>query len=358
MSLHIIRLDTMELGGDFKRDHPKLHSEDFEQGIGEFDHHTLFYDIVIKNNLILIYCPKLLNFEEIIRKSNFSIDGKSVKFKLKKFSRFDLIKIKSNGTILNISNQIFSKQWSLKKFDTNRFEKMNCLVTLNKNNKLEWISDFVKFHIKYHNLDCILLFDNGSSSYTTLDLESCLHKTGIKDYLIVTVPQPYGIISKSKNRCFSFLQPTLLNLAREKFFSDAGAVLSVDIDELVWKKEKSIFELAKSSFFGFVLFRGQWRFSKSNSKLHKHKDHKYIANETLNCPTKYCYTPNGISRWIPLSVHRLHPKRTHLRNLINYLLETNDAGYWHCQSISTNWKPNRILKNKNLKVDEKFISYF
>jgi hypothetical protein len=355
---HIIKLETFELEGKLKRDHSKLHSDDLNKRVGEFDYTTLFYDIVVKQNSILIYCPKLFNLEAMIQNSFFSIDQKAVKFRIKRFSRHDVIDIKGSGSILEISNEVFNKSWQLNKFDCSRFKNMNCLVTINKNNQLEWISDFVKFYIQHHKLDCIVLFDNGSSDYNIQDLETCLQKTKIKDFAIVSIPQPFGMILENKDDSFLFLQPALLNLAKKKFFLEANAVLSIDIDELIWKKDKTVFEIATSSFFGFILFKGEWRFTAANLDSPRHKDHVFISKDQTGCPTKYCYTPRGIAHWFTLGIHRLHPRRTHLRNVINFFFKSKEVGYWHCRAITTNWKYQRNTKQEQSDKDKKFLEYF
>lgn len=358
MSEHILQLDSYVLKEDHRRDHQLLHTENYAQRIGEFDFNTLIYDIVITDSKTLLYCPKLFNFEKIITESNIYINNRPVRFKIKKKNRYDIIEIKETGEKLTITNSVFNKSWELKKFNYDRFLGKNCLSTLNKNNNLEWISDFVKFHIKHHGLDVIILYDNGSTDYTLNALEKCLRNTGISDFLIVNVPLPFGPILKNKDRSFLFLQEALLNLSRDKFFQLANAVLNIDIDELVWKQEKTIFELTQSSFFGFVLFRGEWRFVSPQVKKISHQAHQYIDPFEKSCPTKYCYAPKKIARWFQLGIHRLHLKRTLLRNLINYLLEDSRIGYWHCRGISTNWKYNRNIADTNLDVCKIFATYF
>ena len=358
MQNHLVALQSYALNENFKRDHALLYTENFTQRTGEFDFNTLFYDIVMTESATLLYCPKLFNVETLITASTFIIDDKIQPINIKKCSRYDIIKIKSKGKKLTIQNALFNESWDLIKFDSMRFSGKNCLSTLNKNNKLEWIADFVKFHIKHHELDAVVLYDNGSTDYTLEALEKCLQETGISDFLIVSVPQPFGPILKDRNHSFCFLQTALLNLSRDKFFPMANAVLNIDIDELIWKKDKTIFELAQSSFFGFVLFRGEWRLTANNTQTIRHQAHNYLDPTEKSCPTKYCYVPTKIARWCQLGNHRLHLKRTLFRNIVNRLLENTDIGYWHCKSISTNWKYKREAPKTSLTIDQQFKRYF
>lgn len=357
-SKNLFSLQAYSLTGGLKREHPLLHTENYTHRTGEFDFNTLFYDIVVTDVKIILYCPKLFNFEALVQSSIFLVDGEQQPFKIKKMSRYDVIEIKSTGKVLTIKNASFEESWALIKFDSSRFSGKNCLSTLNKNNKLEWIADFVKFHIQHHALDVVVLYDNGSTDYTLEALEQCLHATGISDFLIVSVPMPFGPILKNKDRSFCFLQTALLNLSRDKFFPMANAVLNIDIDELVWKKDKTIFEVTRSSVFGFVLFRGEWRFTENNALLTNHQAHCLVDPSEKGCPTKYCYVPTRIASYFQLGVHRLHLERTLFRNVINHLLETTKIGYWHCKGISTNWKYNREASRTNLITDQQFKRYF
>ena len=63
--------------------------------------------------------------------------------------------------------------------DDNLTNDKNCAIISNKNNKLYWIKSFVEWHIKFHNLQCQILLDNDSSTYTNEDIEQTLKQTGL-----------------------------------------------------------------------------------------------------------------------------------------------------------------------------------
>jgi hypothetical protein len=359
MTQHILNLKSYSLQKTgLSRTHELLNTESYINRTGEFDFKTLFYDIVPSDSDIFLYCPKLFNLEKLVKESEFYIDDILQKICVKKCSRYDVIKIKATGNKLTIKNQYFNDSWDIQKFNAARFANKNCIVTGNKNNNLEWIADFVKFHIRHHQLDVIIIFDNNSDKYTLNDLAACLHKTGVNDFLIVAAPFPFGPILKDRNQSLCFLQTTLINLAKEKLLTLANAVLVIDIDELIWTKNKTVFQMAQSSLLGVVLFNGEWRFPANNTQPITHQQHQYLDKEINPCPTKYCYAPNKITRFLELGVHRVYFKRTHLRNFINYLLLSTEVGYWHCFGISTNWKGNRAINTVDQKVDKLFSKHF
>lgn len=354
--LHHLKYFTLEDSSLF-RTHQYIDTDAYEGRKGEFDFNTLFYDIVVTESTTLVYCPKLLNLESLIKGSLFYMDDSLKAISIKHYSRYDCITINQTGSILRIKNVHFDQSWQLQPFDTTRFSGKNCIVTMSKNNHLEWIADFVQFYIKHHQLNAIVIFDNASDSYSLADLHNCLAQTGVEDFLIVNTPFPYGPILSNRNKSLCFLQTALMNLAKDKFFKQANAVLSVDIDELVWTKRKTIFQMAQSSLFGAVLFKGEWRISTSD-RINMHVSHHFKDPMLSSCPTKYCYAPKKLRSWFGLSVHKIYLQRTHLRKAFNYMLTTGNAGYWHCRSISTHWKSPRDSNYAKLTIDSRFKQYF
>ena len=45
------------------------------------------------------------------------------------------------------------------------FAGRNCLMTLSRDNALDWIRDWAAFHVREHGADAVLFFDNGSTDY-------------------------------------------------------------------------------------------------------------------------------------------------------------------------------------------------
>lgn len=308
-----------------------------------YDQKTLFYDVYYDCTVgkIYIFCPKLLNFELMIGSLDFKVDGNSVnKLNIKRYKKFDIIYFDSkNGSELSFEIKGFTYFVPIQKNISELFEDKKVLCAITKNNKIHWIVDWMIHHNLHHGANAVLLFDNGSDSYSVDDLDYHLSKVpGYDNVSIVSVPLPYGPLPKTANGLgrAKFLQSSLLNLAKMRFFQKAKGVLSVDIDELVVTKNGvNVFEQLSKSFFGFVAFKGEWRFSLIDPDKVSHKDHIYYSGDFGSCPPKYCYNPNGVFGKFTLGIHSfefLSHKFIPISRSINYL---------HFRSISTSWKNKR-----------------
>jgi len=108
------------------------------------------------------------------------------------------------------------------------------LITLSRNNRLEWIRDWATFHAAEYGVDTVVLFDNASTAYQVKDIEAVLRPIpGIQHILVVHQPCPYGSGKYSELP----LQHGMLALARRRLLASAEWMLNLDIDELLMLEE-------------------------------------------------------------------------------------------------------------------------
>lgn len=228
---------------------------------------------------------------------------------------------------------------------------MNCATLLSKNNALQWIRDWVRFHIDHHNLEGLVFFDNASDEYSTQQLHDCLEAiSDLKQFVVLPAPFRYGTFHTAKyvHRA-KFLRAALLNVARQRFFAKANAVLNIDIDELVAPLHgTNIFEETKKSLLGYKLFNGRWRHvADLPTEQPRHTDHIYQTQNDVCSATKYCIDPQGPLRFRAWDVHRI------LNGYLNKSLKSNKICYYHCRQITTHWKYKRKpAEKKDLFVDK------
>jgi hypothetical protein len=306
-----------------------------------YDFRTLAYDAIAcpQEHAVVLVCPKLFNFEAIVRAGKFSISGKSLKVRsVRKHRRFDEILLDWEGTEGNLvfEHDGLVLTTGLSSRELEDFRGLNVMIAISRNNSLRWIRDWVAYHIHAHSLQAVVLIDNASDRYSPSELAAVLAGIpGLKAFRVVTAPFSYGPLGIVRRRFQSkFLQVAMFNAVRRRFLAEAAAILSVDVDELVHSKTgKSVFSAARNSLLGYVAFRGSWAFrdpSLTNEPLHA----QHVLREANGdkCPYKYCFIPGG---WIgrrPLEVHGIAGR------WINRLASINDFGYWHCFSVTTNWK--------------------
>lgn len=215
----------------------------------------------------------------------------------------------------------------------------NVAVTLSRDNDLTWIEDFAHYHRAVHGLQQILFFDNASTKYGLDDIRAALKRGGISDPVVLSAPFRYGVVSqdqKGKTRFNTmFLQTALLNIARLRFLSGARAVLQCDIDELVWSRKGSIFDLTKRRPSKFIRLGVEWRYPDTGRTVDfRHSDHvRKVPGDEL-CRAKYCIAPSGPLWFTSWHVHTIGLLRSR-----GSLITPKDIGIWHCKAITSSaWR--------------------
>ena len=328
---------------------PKV-KEFIETTENAYDRKTFFYDAFFDdiNFQVVIFAPKLLNFESLLEQWAPRLDGVNhPHWIINKFKRYDVIRIKTTTTVQNFHFKLFNIDYyiNLPKINHDYFENLNVICTLSKNNNLDWIRDWMVHHHRTQSADGLILFDNGSTIYSIEKLREFLSTVpGYKVIEVISAPLPFGPPTASARA--KFLQPALINLARARFLNRANSVLCIDIDELVISRSgKNIFQYTQKNFWGFVAFNGEWRYAKAKNSLIRHSDHTWKNEQDEKCASKYCYDPKSLLGQMDLDVHGL--------TLFGRRLfpTSKEFSFVHCRSINTAWKNPR--KNpENLIADQ------
>lgn len=145
------------------------------------------------------------------------------------------------------------------------FAGRRVLLTLSKDNRLEWIQDWIRYHRDVHGADAALIYDNGSTAYDLNALaEAVDNVAGLKSAMIVSWPFKYGPIGLGAGGGAwdsDFCQSGALEHARWRFLAKAASVMNGDIDELVVGPDRSgVFAAAESSLGGVISYHGYWRY--------------------------------------------------------------------------------------------------
>jgi hypothetical protein len=265
----------------------------------------------------------------------------------------------SNGaTLFEFEVGSFYRSIQIKQADLDPYANKKVLCAINKNNNLDWISDWLAWHSYYQGVNAVLIVDNSSDIYSLQALESTLSDVpGVDVVGVVHAPFPFGPIRgvESGHGRAKFFQPAMLNLIKSKFLSYARGVLSVDIDELlVSNKEDTIFDELERGFFGFVSFGGGWRYPIDGAGK-RHTDHVLERSHDSPCPPKYCYRPGySLPSFFSLGVHGL--------NEISWKImpRSKNFSFIHCWEISTNWKAPRFTRpcGDSFSVDDHVKTLF
>jgi hypothetical protein len=171
------------------------------------------------------------------------------------------------------------------------FEGMRVLLTLSKNNRLEWIQDWVRYNRDIHGANAILLYDNQSTAYSPEELlESLQRISGIDQICVVRWPFKYGPLGFGYLDFWDsdFCQYGSLEHARWMFLQRAKSALNTDIDELVVSsKGRSVFDAAERAWTGMTRFSGLWvcGFSERTRRASPDSPIRYTAFDYYLKPT-------------------------------------------------------------------------
>ncbi|TXR54776.1 hypothetical protein [Reinekea thalattae] len=340
------------------RKHVRSEERWTEHYLERYDQQTLFYDCVYvaKTKSFIITAPRFLNLWFVMRKHLY-VNGKRFRGRIKRntWQRCDQISFRAPADAkLSIQHPHFSTEITPRTSISELFAGLNCALAMNKNNQLSWIKDWVEYHVKAHGLEGVCIIDNGSTDYTKEQLLAELESIkGLKAATVLGADFPYGPSNWSSRFEISprFLQTSMMNLVKRDLFSDARAVLSVDIDELVIKNtEQNVFDAAVNSFWGAISFREIKTYpAGDDGAAYSHRDHTLVKEDFNYGNTKWCVNGKGFINRFGWAVHRFGG---------GYFLltETTDFNYLHCQATTTNWKKDRTTKDADLQLVESSVA--
>lgn len=355
MQAQIIELKglTIPENSGLKRKHVRKPARRTKLYIEKYDRQTLIYDCFYdeEHRQYIITAPRFFNFWFLI-KQHLYINGQKYTGRIKRETRqvYEQLYIKGEpGWQFAINSPEFSAPLDVRESASDLFIGQNCMFAMNKNNKLEWIRQWVQFHRNAHSLEGVVIIDNDSTDYTPQDIVETLKEVeGLKTALVVSAKYPYGPTDPNGKALLSprFLQTAVMNLVKKDILKKARAVLNVDIDELVVpNSEATVFDAAIKSRLGAVSFR-EWKVypAESEEKAYPQNAHTRIRKDQAFGNTKWCVNNQGFINNFRWAVHRFG-------GAFFPLTETKEFTYLHCWGASTSWKKDRYKQPDDLVED-------
>jgi len=234
---------------------------------------TIFYDIFYSHDNSTIICigPPLRNLKGVLELQEISCNGKQLRYSrpklLKRNDLCNLVVIKvprllrRESTVqLSFHFNLFEKAVEISQNHPLARENGKCpltLVTLQKDNPLQWIRDWIRWHNRMHGVGKLILYDNGSREYGYDELVDALHGEG-EDFqsLLVNWDFPYGQpIGGWGNNGGIWAQEAALNHCYLKY-GHRGWLLNLDIDEyLVAEDATSLQDYVRETSRHYLPFR-------------------------------------------------------------------------------------------------------
>lgn len=221
------------------------------------------------------------------------------------------------------------------------FRGRKVLLTLSRDNDLEWIRDWARFHARLHGIDAVLLYDNGSTAYPICELRQALEDvTDLDIAAIVRWPFKYGPLGgPAKHWDSDFCQYGALEHAKWRLLRSAAGVVNADIDELVLSPAgRTVFDYARSNG-GLVLYSGTYIEAIADGAAAKscYGPYAYQNAHQPPCPKKWCLLPARVPARAQWRVHVVTWRRRWKRRWRRHERPT-PLSYRHFKAINTGWQ--------------------
>lgn len=339
--IDIAVLAALEIGGLGPPRQSSVPEAERPEGHAEsFDDRTLFYDAVWTRGRVHLVCPKLNNVETTLIGAKVLIDGTPAPLRrLERHARHDIATYRApvRPERLIIRRNRWQAETPVSIADNRRFAGRNCAVLVSRDNRLDWIREWVSYHVALHRLEGLIFIDNGSAKYGLAELREALAGLGLRQATVVSAPFPFGPMSAGRQRhSEKFLKTALPNVARLRWLSRARAVLVCDLDEMMHAPGTTVFDLARRTWLGYLRIPGAWRYPDADADdptLQSAHTRRRIDERAS--PGKYCIVPRSPLGGFQWGVHTLEGVRSQDRFL------TDRACFFHCYATTTAWKESR-----------------
>jgi len=314
----------------------KLQQSDFSE---KFDYETLFYDYFIKKNSLYFIGPFISDQDANYLISLISINGISLdKLKFKIYKTKKVFKIIVDNFNINYSLMVGSLNLN-PRVVLPYLDGKKVAYTLQKNNDIIWIADWIYEINRIHGIEDFLIYDNLSDKYNLEEISLIASRLKV-NLSIVSVPYLHGPRSYNLNGVTSdwdsdFLQSAMFEHARYRFFDNSGILLNSDIDELIFFPSL-VDDLIKSDVAAFT-YSGRWAYISSKQKdaavkgIIRHRDHNLIDLNVV-CSNKWIVNLALLRDEAFLAVH----------GIINLTNQVKINNYFcHFSGISDGWKYKR-----------------
>ena len=353
VSLHEVNSIVIKSDNEVTRNPPRPKAEQENDYSEKYDYHTVFYDLFRKDGHYIGIGPPLQNLRDyiVIDHEHTALDRvANVKFKSFPTKTADFI---------NLPVVVKDDESLTKSVETGIFDNLNVVVTMSKNNDLQWIKDWAEFYGRRHNVKGVLIYDNNSTEYSTSDICDALESVESIDVaVVVNWPFKYGPETKRttapkgkplrKRPDSNYCQLSMFEHARMKYLSKSAMVINCDIDELIVCDVKlDLQDIIKEK--AGVLIEGRWIQASSMSPKRnnfRHKDFWMYNEASKACPTKWVVKPS----WVPKNAQWM----THKIDKLD-LEKHAELCFRHFRGISTNWKEKRTEARTDQDLAEDIV---
>tara|TARA_B100002003_G_scaffold250505_1_gene290135 strand:- start:1865 stop:3076 length:1212 start_codon:yes stop_codon:yes gene_type:complete len=336
--------------------------------IDKCDEETFYYDVMKFEDKFSILAPPLELEEVVFLYDKFFFNNNFEAEKYVYANKQEILTTEAYTRILTelepvAANDIMSKQTSeLVKLIKNGIFK-NISYTLQRNNSLAWIVDWAKWCVDRCGSDLVVIYDNDSSAYNSLDIFNALENEGIRSF-VMDVPYKYGpawVPSNPWGSKHMWLQRACLEHIRLicKFaINDTNhetIVLNTDIDELVHTPDggNTIFEAVRKSNIDVAHFMRLPVFLKKGTfdvECIKHSDHNLIKKDLKPQAPKNIFNATKLDLNSRMHQHIINSGEVRSVQFLNVFAS-------HCIGINNGWKYQSNEMKSGWSPSANFLDY-
>ncbi|MEM8662777.1 MAG: hypothetical protein AAGF49_01480, partial [Pseudomonadota bacterium] len=226
------------------------------------------------------------------------------------------------------------------------FQGRNLIYTLQKDNDLVWIRDWATFYVKEHGADAALVYDNGSTRYSTAQIANTLASVpGMAEVAVVDWSFPYGAFDCREELSYGIFDAAYCQVAafehvRRRFAGTARGYANVDLDELIVKRGTAgLFDALDAAPSGYLRVPGYWGENARTTEdaaepQRRHRQFPFVAKGGgVACEPKWVVQPGRLSPFAVLHIHAVYNARS---------AEPSEFCLYHFRGINTMWDHERM----------------
>jgi len=194
-----------------------------------FDWDTLFNEAIsLGDGRALLIGPPLYELKKLIR---FELNGQPLRVQFEDKINVGLTIVHTDMINFTLVNPKGNVEIIVNPRST-EFADMGCISTMQKNEPIHWIKDWIQYHHLAHGVDGFIIYDNNSDQYTVDELQTELESLPF-NIAIRVVPWnvPFGPHTPKWDSNFS--QFTQLEHWKFKYAWCSNFAINQDIDELL-----------------------------------------------------------------------------------------------------------------------------
>lgn len=327
-----------------------------------FDWDNLWYDAVqVTQNIVLLIGPPLYSTITHLYNQCSIVDsnGNNCPIQYINMDRSSITIVSVNDFVNTLT--ITPENISITVHQQDKlFDNKIVIGTLQKNNPIEWIKQWINYHNRNLGISNFLIYDNNSTIYTPAELEASLNSDKITVKVVnYTVPYgPQGFDCDYYNTWDSdYAQSVMFEHAKRRYLSNAKLFINADIDELLCIPNNdinAIVNLINSNDVAGLAYLGRWvepydienRQSANEIPLQNREFKNYYCTDSTN--------PFGLgNKWMVVPPRALDVQWS-VHSCSGKIAQYNAIYYGHYLPMNTNWSWPRDKFDRdpaNLSID-------